>query len=174
MDIKIIEPGETKVLSVIDRETDKNLIATLVQWYGGMPLEEELDDAGDYTGYHLMTEADYDWWKDLSERYQRTEDEYHTLIWEIEEEMNERLRDAKDKYAEKKDDLYMEIVRKREKFYEERLKKAESRYRDLLDKLTPEDAELLQGDCKWAQAQDKADPMWDYPETLHGICNKHS
>jgi hypothetical protein len=88
--------------------------------------------------------------------------------------MNERLRDAKDKYAEKKDDLYMEIEKEREKSYEKRKKAAESRYRDLLNKLNPEDAELLRKDFEWAQSQDEAEPMWNYPEELQSVCNKHS
>lgn len=93
MDVKIIETGETGHLSIIDTETGVNWINDLMGNHGELP-ETETDEDGWDTGFYLMSQEDFDWWADLTDRYQAANDRYNALLNCVSNDKYKQLLDA--------------------------------------------------------------------------------
>lgn len=88
MEIRIIETGEKAELSIIDSKSGVNWINDLMGNHNDLP---EYDDDVDR---YVMDQESYDWWKDLTTRYQAADDRYHELLGTIENDEYESLLDA--------------------------------------------------------------------------------
>ncbi len=82
MEVKIIETGETRYLSIYDPYSHLNWIADLMGNHGALPTNGK------------MTLADWQWWDNLTNRYQVSDDWYCYLRAELEPEAAELLRQA--------------------------------------------------------------------------------
>ena len=79
MEIKIIETGKIEQLGIVDPKSGCNWIKDLMGNHGALPdLEEDAD--GYETGYYLMSQDDFNWWRDLTDAYQAADDRYHNLL----------------------------------------------------------------------------------------------
>lgn len=91
MDIKIIETGETEELNIIDPKSGANWINDLMGNHDALPELEE-DEDGYETGYHLMTQEDFDWWKNLTEEYQKADNRFNELLKTVSNDKYEELQ----------------------------------------------------------------------------------
>lgn len=73
MNIKIIETGARATLSIIDPKTGTDFIQDLMGNHGSLP-----DYRDDIDAYE-MSQGDYDWWLDLTTRYERQDYRMHEL-----------------------------------------------------------------------------------------------
>ena len=84
MDIKIIETGAIEELSIIDPKSGVDWINDLMGNHDCLP---EIDD----DGYGLMSQAEYDWWRNLTTEYQAADYRYHDLLSNLDEDASARL-----------------------------------------------------------------------------------
>jgi hypothetical protein len=90
MEIKIKETGELETLEIIDPKYGVNWINDLMGNHGELP---EYDDE---EGIYLIDQESYDWWKDLTSRYQAADDRYYELKKEVDdtEAFEREMQDA--------------------------------------------------------------------------------
>ncbi len=88
MNVTIIETGNQGELGIIDPKSGVNWINDLMGNHGALP---EYDDE---TGTYKMTQEDYDWWADLTKRYQAADDRYHELLKHIDNDRYDELIEA--------------------------------------------------------------------------------
>jgi len=85
MDIKIIETGAEEKLNLVDPNTGINWINDLMGTYDALP------DYDDGTGYYIMSREDYDWWADLTIRYQIADNRYNEIITTLDNDKYEAM-----------------------------------------------------------------------------------
>lgn len=93
MEIKIKETGKIEELNLVDPRSGVDWIGDLMGNHDATP-ETEIDDDGDETGYYLMSQEDFNWWEDLTERYQKADDRFYRLIKEVNDLQREELLQA--------------------------------------------------------------------------------
>lgn len=87
MEIKIIETGEEVELSITDPKSGCDWISDLMGNHDELPEIEE-DEEGYDTGFRLMSQESFDWWKTLTVSLEKAEDRLHELEYD-EDEKNE-------------------------------------------------------------------------------------
>jgi len=87
MEVKIIETGETKELTLFDHHTHLNWVADLMGNHDALP---DRNSDGDYE----LNRSEFDWWDNLTNRYQVSDDWYCYLLSELEPEAADLLRQA--------------------------------------------------------------------------------
>ena len=85
MDVKIRKTGERENLIIIDPDTGIDWINDLMGNCNELPEYDE--DAGCY----VMTRDDFEWWDDLTIRYQKADDRYHSLLTTLNNNNSKKL-----------------------------------------------------------------------------------
>jgi len=89
MKIKIIETGKEVELNIIDPKSGCDWVSDLMGNHNELPAIEEDEDGYD-TGFHLMTQEGFDWWKDLTVSLEKAEDRLYRLDYN-EDEKNDTI-----------------------------------------------------------------------------------
>jgi len=73
MNVQIIETGKREILSIIDPQSGCDWIQDIMGNYGALPCYNDEIDA------YEMSQGCYDWWADLTARYEKADHRMHDL-----------------------------------------------------------------------------------------------